>query len=224
MSEKEKYNVPADIMKMMSWGQYIHWSNIQYQNFKNNLNDDDEYVIHIGTQSHWMASLYVVVEGWLELGLSDPIINKILHSYPDYTLLLKRCRNAVYHFQKKQLDKRIVEALEQAEFLPWMEAIREEFERYLFMFPYQKFGFSKESVDLHTEYFECIGWKPTDSAWVRWFSIYAECLTYKKYQKTEKLQHSTENDTLIKETLKKLKDITPHPCLSLLTRLHNKAE
>lgn len=207
---------------MMAWGQYIHWSNIQYKNYKDNLRDDDEYAIYFGTQSHWMASLYVVIEGWNELGHSDSIIDRVLHAYSDYILILKRCRNAVYHFQKTQLEKRILEACRQTEMLCWMEALREEFERYLFMYPFKLYGSSNESIDLHSEYFKCIGWKPDGNTWVEWFNTYREFLAYREFHQAKEVH--TQELKQINEGLERLKEMTPHPCLSMLQRLQNQPD
>ena len=51
---------------------------------------------------HWYASLYVVAEGWMELGLKDNKIDELLKS--DLLPKLKRYRNGSFHFQKKFFD------------------------------------------------------------------------------------------------------------------------
>jgi hypothetical protein len=48
--------------------------------------------------SYWYAALYVVIEGWRDLGLADATIDALLQS-PNVDLL-KRYRNGVFHFQK----------------------------------------------------------------------------------------------------------------------------
>jgi hypothetical protein len=45
---------------------------------------------------YWLASLFVVAEGWRELKLHDPNIDKMLGDHWDS---LRRFRNAVFHFQ-----------------------------------------------------------------------------------------------------------------------------
>ncbi len=55
----------------------------------------------------WYAGLYVVIEGWHELGLSDPAINALLES-PNIDLL-KRYRHGVCHFQREYFDKRFTD-------------------------------------------------------------------------------------------------------------------
>jgi len=47
--------------------------------------------------SYWYAGLYVVIEGWQELGLLDPVVDDLLRSAN--VDLLRRYRNGVCHFQ-----------------------------------------------------------------------------------------------------------------------------
>jgi hypothetical protein len=55
--------------------------------------------------SYWLASLYVVVEGWQEIGLDDPEVSKLLDE--EFLQRLRRHRNAVLHYQPKYLDRRV---------------------------------------------------------------------------------------------------------------------
>lgn len=54
--------------------------------------------------SYWFATLYVVVEGWQELGLSDPAVDELLTE--SHLALLRRYRHGVFHFQADYFDKR----------------------------------------------------------------------------------------------------------------------
>jgi hypothetical protein len=54
--------------------------------------------------SFWYASLYVVVEGWLELGLKEPNADRLLES--PFVDLLRRYRNGVFHYQREMWDER----------------------------------------------------------------------------------------------------------------------
>jgi hypothetical protein len=51
--------------------------------------------------SYWYGGLYVVIEGWQRLRLSDSTIDELLAS-PNVRLL-KKYRNGVFHFQKAYL-------------------------------------------------------------------------------------------------------------------------
>jgi hypothetical protein len=56
--------------------------------------------------SYWYGGLYVVIEGWQELGLSDAVIDATLQS-PNVHLL-RRYRNGVFHFKKDYNDERFL--------------------------------------------------------------------------------------------------------------------
>ena len=56
--------------------------------------------------SFWYGELYVVIEGWQELKLTDPSIDSLLAS-PNVDLL-RLYRNGVFHFQKDYFDKRFM--------------------------------------------------------------------------------------------------------------------
>src|SRR5208282_3830685 len=63
--------------------------------------------------SYWHAGLFVVVEGWQSLGLHDSVLDKLLAS-PNVGLL-KRFRNAVFHYQKNFLDQRFVDMVREGQ-------------------------------------------------------------------------------------------------------------
>lgn len=79
--------------------------------------------------SYWYASLYVVIEGWKALGLSDNVIDGLLDS-PNVKLL-KRYRNGVFHFQRKYHDPRFYEFITQGhDEVTWVRSLNEQFGRY----------------------------------------------------------------------------------------------
>lgn len=54
--------------------------------------------------SHWYGALFVVVEGYQELGLHDEKVDTLLAS--KNVELLQRFRNGTFHFQKDYYDDR----------------------------------------------------------------------------------------------------------------------
>ncbi len=60
--------------------------------------------------SHWYAALFVVVEGWQEVELSDPEIDALLSS-PNVDLL-RRFRNGVCHYQRNYNDPRFLDLVQ----------------------------------------------------------------------------------------------------------------
>jgi len=85
-----------------------------------------EYNLYI---SYWFAGLYVVIEGWKELGLKDRRIDSLLKS-PNVTLL-RRYRNGVFHFQRDYFDERFMGFLRDGlNRIEWVGQLHEEFERF----------------------------------------------------------------------------------------------
>lgn len=80
--------------------------------------------------SLWYGLLYVVIEGWKSLKLSDAAIDKLLKS-PNADLL-KRYRNAVFHYPKKQKyhDERFENFFQEKTTVQWVRQLNSEFSRY----------------------------------------------------------------------------------------------
>lgn len=60
--------------------------------------------------SLWYASVYVVIEGWISLGLKDPVIDSLL-SNQVMVDRLRRFRNATYHFQPNYESPKVLDFL-----------------------------------------------------------------------------------------------------------------
>lgn len=75
------------------------------------------------------ALFYVVVEGYRELKLEDEAID-ILLCKNDYEDRLRRFRNAVFHYQKRPLDKRLVDFLNASDSEYWIRALHKAFESF----------------------------------------------------------------------------------------------
>lgn len=78
--------------------------------------------------SAWYGSMYVVIEGWRKLGLSDHKIDQLLNS-PNVELL-KRYRNGVYHFQKDYFDNRFLDFMKSEGSATWIRELRQELSRF----------------------------------------------------------------------------------------------
>jgi len=75
----------------------------------------------------WLGSLYVLVEGWRDLKLSDPEIDQQLRS--PHVESLRRFRNGVFHFQKKYFDDRFLAMFNEGG-PQWAEELHNSFGRY----------------------------------------------------------------------------------------------
>jgi hypothetical protein len=106
----------------------------------------------IGVVAHWLAAEYIVLEGWRQLEAADANIEMILALYPDHSDVLRKCRNAVYHFQTEILDARIINCVnDEDEELSFAVALHFEFQRYLFQFPDRFMGTAADLEELRID-------------------------------------------------------------------------
>jgi hypothetical protein len=78
--------------------------------------------------SYWYGSLYVVIEGWRQLRLTDPKIDPLLLS-PNVRFL-KKYRDGVFHFQRNYFDDRFAGFIASKDSVAWVREIHSEFGRY----------------------------------------------------------------------------------------------
>lgn len=90
----------------------------------------------LGAVVHWLASLCVVIEGWEELGLSDPDIEERLAAGGDAKLegslrhRLQRLRNGVFHFQHKNTADARFTDFWTSNVVQWAIPLESAFERF----------------------------------------------------------------------------------------------
>jgi hypothetical protein len=118
---------------------YYIWANgmrTHFDYYIKRKNQMDPSIYKIKTNMYmslWYAALYVVIEGWTTLKLSDPLIDELLKE--PYVKLLRKYRNGVCHFQKKYYDERFLEIMGQNKFSAqdsarWVRELNLEFGRY----------------------------------------------------------------------------------------------
>jgi hypothetical protein len=78
--------------------------------------------------SFWYGELYVVIEGWNELGLCDPAVDALLTS-PKVDLL-RRFRNGAFHFQRDYFDDRFLDFIGDAGTATWTADLTSAFGGY----------------------------------------------------------------------------------------------
>jgi len=79
--------------------------------------------------SYWYASLYIVIEGWQQLGASDPEIDGLLKS--KNVNLLRRYRNGTFHYQKRYNDKRFLDLIRNGhDTIHWVRELTDAYQRY----------------------------------------------------------------------------------------------
>ena len=207
------------IFEVAAWGKYIYRSDAERNKFEQEIESCDDGLLYFIYSSQYLASLYVVIEGWNTLKLTDRRIDPLLSSYEDYVQTVRRCRNAVYHYQKKYLDDRVKGAVGESEIFTWAGALLDEFIRYMYLYPFSAEGICDESIHLHEEYMELIAWTPKYSGWVRWFETYTYICQYYKGENPELLERTVENDEIINRALIKLGALQVNPYITSLSRL-----
>ena len=102
-----------------------------------------------------------MLEGWKELGLNSPRISLLLGAYPEHTELLRRCRNAIYHFQKTAIDPRIERMIQdESEELRWAAALHFEFQGFFLQFSDRLRFLGPQGREAIEGIAEAIGWFP----------------------------------------------------------------
>ena len=82
--------------------------------------------------SYWYSSLFVVIEAYESIGMTDPVIDALLAHPGDYRGLLKRYRNGIFHYQADLIDSRLLNLLDRGEeHVLWVYSLHEEFNRLL---------------------------------------------------------------------------------------------
>lgn len=118
---------------------YFIWSDRMREHYKQTLRagkfivNSENGISTILYMSYWYASLYVVIEGWKELKLIDPAIDRLIKN--KFVNLLKRYRHGVFHFQKEYFDQRLMDFIKQGKSSAvWAKELHNEFSRYFLDF------------------------------------------------------------------------------------------
>jgi len=143
--------------KVIAWGQYLHWADI---NFNRHFCSDEDTPTEIAISFQWFASEYVVIEGWREINHHEKTIFTLLDSNAEGIDLLRRARNAVFHFQKSPLDKRLMEFATAYGASGWLFDLHQAFLSYLLAYPSSVYPYSERKEEFVSEFFDIVGWKP----------------------------------------------------------------
>lgn len=177
----------SDIEGFLSWARYLYWSDILYQRwytFGQNAEAEEPSLCKwqsFALCAQWFASVWVVIEGWRETSLSDPVVGKLLDTYPDYCELLRRFRNGIYHFQPDLFDPRLTTLPTSGEEpLMWVYALFYEFKRFFWEWAESNATTHEEKEALEELMYHAVGWKPTD-------------ILYARVEELKKLKHEAEH-------------------------------
>lgn len=173
--------------RFVCWARHLHYADLhlrRYRAWKEN-NDQSE---DRGWESMWelialeaayYASSYVVIEGWHQVPLSDPVVDELLAANPRYVKDLKRYRHSVFHYQPTHVDihkRQVAIRAEGPVAAEWLAVLHLEFCRvYWQSVPRaarhpasepSNARYAQREAELASELRECmlalVGWIPTD--------------------------------------------------------------
>ncbi len=75
------------------------------------------------------ALLYVVIEGYTEMGYKDERLDSLL-AEGEYVDCLRKFRNAIFHFQKQPINEKLLGFIEAKDSEFWVRAVHNEFNRF----------------------------------------------------------------------------------------------
>lgn len=175
----------------------------------------------IGIVSHWLASEYVVLEGWKQLNEKDSKIDKLIALYPEHCEALRRCHNAVYHFQTEPLDDRIGRCLENKnEELSWSVVLHYEFQRFLLNYAYVNLdGTLAEKEQTAQLLNRCIGWFPTEVVSAEVLKLYKKAVEFSALVDDDISPLGIESKKFIASVLEQVKNFEGEPLFYKLKRV-----
>ncbi len=158
---------PPHVQKVLSWARYLYWAElcrIRLLDEGDSLPDSqrcDPGWYRFALVCQWYGSEWVVIEGWQEAKFPDPDVNLLLQAYPDMLQMLRRFRNAVFHFQPRVWDSRVDDFMEAAEeHIPWLHFLHQEFLRCYWQITRAERPGVYSRDDLRTALKHVVGWVP----------------------------------------------------------------
>jgi hypothetical protein len=118
--------------KLLSWGRYLFWAELMRRRWDEYMvvnGENPEIPEWLAINAYWPASLFVVIEGWQDQKLSDPVIDALLQK-ATYVETLRRLRNGTFHYQPSLLSPKMIEFHKCDDAYLWITALHDEFLRY----------------------------------------------------------------------------------------------
>ena len=152
--------------RVWAWARYLHWADLHRRRYREFMSapetaDDDSVSReqYLALSAAWYASLWVVIEGWHEVPLSDPGVDEVLAAAPRYQDQLRRFRNGVFHFQPKLIEPRLSDFAGRGPVL-WTYLLHSEFCGFYWrLFDNLPPGLDQE---MRESAFGLTGWSPDD--------------------------------------------------------------
>jgi len=115
--------------KIFALHRYYLWANFMRTQFEEVLvkskvdkNFDSEGIYKFMYMSFWYGELYVVIEGWNRLSLTDRTIDALLKE-SEMVELLKRYRNGAFHYQSSYYNNRFINLMREDKIVKWIRKL-----------------------------------------------------------------------------------------------------
>lgn len=146
------------LKEVASWGQYLHWAQLNVDRWI--CPEDHTEAESIAVAYQFFASMYVVIEGWKQLKIEDSKIDGILSQNIEGVELLRRARNAVYHFQKEMHGEKMSGFANELGRDDWVIPLYHQFVRFLGEYPKKVYPFDEREEEFTSRFYDILGWKP----------------------------------------------------------------
>lgn len=158
--------VLGEIGPLLAWGRYLYWADLSWRKYNQYMKEQEKgpenYPLWIASVGEFLARLWIVIEGWQDLQLKDPYVDRVLQARPDLVKVLKRFRHGMYHFQENIVDERFLELLNKTEYVYWTDVLHEAFCGYLWNRLNPTIGTIEQRRDIRDSLAAIVGWLPTD--------------------------------------------------------------
>lgn len=157
----------VDPSREISWFRYLYCNKLLKEQFESSLELPIENFVYWHNppgfvyMMYFFGGLYTLIEGWKELALSDPVIDSILAHQAPLIDLLRRCRNAAFHYQADPLIPKLGQFLKTGErHIVLAHQLHEEFVRYYWSWVEKRHGTEEEKAQLKESLRRLVGWFP----------------------------------------------------------------
>lgn len=157
--------------QIFMFARYLSWADLQNRLFEEEIDkgvdSTDATALNehewrwFGLMCYWYSSLHVVIEAWDQIGFSDPVIDRLLDHPKQFRTLLRRHRNAVFHYQQSMLDPKFVDLLANgATHVYWVRALHDEFVRFFAEYLSVQMATDFQRVEFREDIQAVIHWYP----------------------------------------------------------------
>lgn len=147
--------------KICSWGTYLARCDIARRLLESKAKHDFRLSTWYKYWFPYYASLYIVIEGWNDIGFRDTRIDALLKSRPETLRKLRRLRNVVFHYQKSIMDDRIIDFFKSPRNIEWTYFLNDQFNRFFYEIFYKDIpGQLSHKKQIKKQIRSIIGWYP----------------------------------------------------------------